>query len=102
MREGAMRAVYANVLVRQITRDDSRQTLSAESFIEKSAWVLALAEAAWVLATVYNLGSQDLARAIEMLDHRHLALQDPETVAGALELFRVKPGLSFPDCLMLP
>jgi len=99
-----MRAVDTNVLVRLITRDDARQTHSAESFIEKGAWVpvLALAEATWVLATVHELDSKGLARAIEMLlDHRELVFQDAETVAGALELFRAKPGLGFSDCLML-
>ena len=99
-----MRAVDTNVLVRLITRDDSHQAASADSFVEKGAWVsvLALAEAAWVLVSVYELSSKDLARAIEMLlNHRDLVLQDPETVAGALELFRAKPALGFSDCLML-
>jgi predicted nucleic-acid-binding protein len=99
-----MRAVDTNVLVRLITRDDSRQVASAESCIEKGAWVsvLALAEAAWVLATVYELSSNDLIRAIEMLlNHRDLALQDAETVAGALDLFRLRPTLGFSDCLMV-
>jgi predicted nucleic-acid-binding protein len=99
-----MRAVDTNVLVRLITRDDSRQVASAESFIDKGAWVsvLALAEATWVLATVYELSSKDLAAAIEMLlNHRDLVLQDAETVAAALKLFRAKPALGFSDCLML-
>ena len=71
---------------------------------EKGAWVsvLALAEASWVLRTVYELKSNDLARAIEMLmNHRDLVLQDPETVSAALELFRARPSLGFSDCLML-
>ena len=99
-----MRAIDTNVLVRLITRDDSRQALSAESFIEKRAWVsvLTLAEAMWVLASVYNLNPKSLAPALEMLlNHRDLVLQDPETVAEALELFRAKPALGFSDCLML-
>ncbi len=99
-----MRAVDTNVLVRLIARDDFRQTASAESFIEKGAWVpvLALAEAAWMLARFYKLGPADVARAIEMLlNHQNLVLQDSETVAGALELFRVKPALGFFDCLIL-
>ena len=99
-----MRAVDTNVLVRLITRDDSRQAASAESFIEKGAWVsvLALAEATWVLSTVYELNSKDLASAIAMLlDHRDLVLQDPDAVTEALELFRAKPALGFSDCLML-
>jgi predicted nucleic-acid-binding protein len=64
--------------------------------------VLALAEAAWMLARFYELSSEDLARAIEMLlNHQDLVLQDSETVAGALELFRSKPALGFSACLML-
>src|SRR5271167_2131999 len=104
MRESAMRAIDTNVLVRLIVRDDSRQAASAESFIEKGAWVsvLALAEATWVLGSVYELSSNDQARAVEMLlNHRDLVLQDPETVAAALELFQAKPSLGFSDCLML-
>jgi predicted nucleic acid-binding protein len=99
-----MRAIDTNVLVRLITRDDSRQAASAESFIEKGAWVsvLTLAEAMWVLASVYNLNPKSLAQALEMLlNHRDLVLQDPETVAEALGLFREKPALGFSDCLML-
>jgi predicted nucleic-acid-binding protein len=99
-----MRAIDTNVLVRLIARDDSRQVASAETFIEQAAWVslLALAEATWVLATVYELSPKELAKAIEMLlNHLDLTLQDPEVVTSALELFRAKPGLGFSDCLML-
>ena len=99
-----MRAVDTNVLVRLITRDDSGQAASADGFVEKGAWVsvLVLAEAAWVLASVYELNSKELARAIEMLlNHRDLVLQDTEAVAEALELFRAKPALGFSDCLIL-
>ena len=99
-----MRAIDTNVLVRLITRDDSRQAAAAEAFVEKGAWVsvLALAEATWVLATVYELSSKDLAKMIEMLlDHRDLVLQDSEAVQDALKLFKAKPALGFSDCLML-
>ena len=99
-----MRAVDTNVLVRLIARDDSRQAASAESFVEKGAWVstLVLAEATWVLASVYELSSSDLATAIEMLlHHRDLVIDDSETVSAALDLFRAKPALGFSDCLLL-
>jgi predicted nucleic-acid-binding protein len=99
-----MRAIDTNVLVRLITRDDPRQAASADAFIEKGAWVsiLALAEAMWVLETVYERSAADLATAIDMLlNHRDLTLQDPEVVAAALELFRSRPALGFSDCLML-
>jgi predicted nucleic-acid-binding protein len=99
-----MRAVDTNVLVRLLTRDDMRQTALAESFVAKGAWVsvLALAEAVWVLDSVYEVRSIDQAKAIEMLlSHRQLTLQDRETIASALALFRTKPSLGFSDCLML-
>jgi predicted nucleic-acid-binding protein len=99
-----MRAVDTNVLVRLIARDDARQAATADSFIEKGAWVsvLALAETMWVLTSVYDLKPKELARAIEMmLNHRSLALQYPETVAAALDLSRTTRTLGFSDCLML-
>ena len=99
-----MRAIDTNVLVRLIARDDSRQAAAAEAFVENGAWVsvLALAEATWVLATVYELSSTDLAKMIEMLlDHRDLVLQDSEAVQEALKLFQAKPALGFSDCMML-
>lgn len=99
-----MRAVDTNVLVRLITRDDARQAASADAFIERGAWVpiLALAEAAWVLVTVYERNATALATAIEMLmNHRDLTLQDSDVVGAALDLFRSRPALEFSDCLML-
>ena len=99
-----MRAVDTNVLVRLIMREDARQLVAADHFVERGAWVsiLALAEASWVLGTVYELTPKDLATAVEMLsDHKDLTLQEPEVVAAALDLFRKKPGLEFSDCLML-
>lgn len=99
-----MRAVDTNVLVRLIARDDPEQTVSAENFVSKGAWVspLALAETIWVLDIVYGLSAKQQARAIEMLlDHRQLVLHDREVVAEALEIFRARPVLGFPDCLMI-
>lgn len=99
-----MRAVDTNVLVRLITRDDVRQTVTADEFVSKGAWVsvLALVEATWVLGSVYELKPKELAQAIEMLlNHHDLALQHPESVAAALHLFRAMPTLGFSDCLML-
>jgi predicted nucleic acid-binding protein len=36
-----------------------------------------------------------------LLNHRDLAIQDPDVVAAALENFRAKPALGFSDCLVL-
>ncbi len=99
-----MRAVDTNVLVRLVTRDDARQAASADVFIEKGAWVsiLALAEATWVLAAVYERSAAEIVVAVEMLlDHKDLTLQDSDVVAAPLELFRSRPALGFSDCLML-
>ena len=99
-----MRAVDTNVLVRLITRDHARQAASAEAFVAKGAWVplLALAEASWVLTTLYGRSAADMVTAVEMLlEHQDLALQDADVVAAALDLFRSRPALGFSDCLML-
>ena len=99
-----MRAVDTNVLVRLITRDDPRQAASAEVFVKPGAWVsiLALAEATWVLASVYERSAAELAAAIEvLLNYNELVFQDSDVVAAALELFRSRPSLGFSDCLML-
>ena len=99
-----MRAVDTNVLLRLITRDDPQQSAAAESFVAKGSWVshLVLAQAVWVLESVYGLDSARRATAGEMLlSHQSLTLQDPELVAAALEHFRRKPSLGFSDCLIL-
>jgi predicted nucleic-acid-binding protein len=99
-----MRAVDTNVLVRLITRDDLRQSASAEAFVEQGAWVsvLALAESTSVLTAVYSRSAAELATAVEMLlNHKSLTIQEPDVVAAALDLFRARPTLGFSDCLML-
>jgi predicted nucleic acid-binding protein len=97
-------AVDTNVLVRLVTRDDARQAAAAERFVVVGAWVplLALAEASWVLASVYELEAGAIADAMEMLsDHVHLTLEQPGVVTAAIALFRRRPRLGFSDCLML-
>lgn len=99
-----MRAVDTNVLVRLMTRDDVRQVARAEAFVGDGAWVphLALAEATWVLVSVYDRDADDVATAVEMLlSHEHLAIQDAEVVAAAVRQFRRSPKVGFSDCLML-
>ena len=99
-----MRAIDTNVLVRLATRDDPKQVAVAENFAAGGAWVshLVLAEAAWVLTSVYGLAPRQIATAVEMfLEHQDLAVQDPDAVAAALAHYRKKPGLGFSDCLVL-
>src|SRR5262245_56984244 len=99
-----MRAVDTNVLVRLMTRDDARQVAVAEAFVASGAWVpqLAIAEATWVLASVYRRGPEAIAAAVEMLlSHEHLTVQDAEAVSAAVEQFRQRPRIGFSDCLLL-
>ena len=99
-----MRAVDTKVLVRLLTRDVPRQSASADSFVGKGAWVpvLALAEATWVLAAVYERSAAAIAIAVEMLlNHKDLTIQDADAAAAALDLFRSRPALGFSDCLIL-
>jgi predicted nucleic-acid-binding protein len=99
-----MRAVDANVLIRLVTRDDPKQVAAAEAFVASGAWVphLAIAEAAWVLASVYERGREQIANAIDMLlAHEQLTLQDEEVVAAAVAQYKRRPRVGFSDCLML-
>lgn len=99
-----MRAVDTNVLVRLATRDDARQAAAAETFVAAGAWVsqIVLVEAMWVLNSVYGLGAEKIATAVEMfLEHRDLTIQEADTVAAALARFRERPAVGFSDCLIL-
>ena len=99
-----MRALDTNVLVRLVTRDDARQVVAAEDFVAPGAWVscLVLVEAAWVLSAVYDLAPAEIATAVQMLlNHKDLTVQDADTVAAALALYRRQPRLGFSDCLAL-
>jgi len=87
-----------------VTRDDPRQVAAAEAFVGNGAWVssLALAEATWVLETVYERKPSEIAAAVEMLlNQNNLVIQDAEAAASALEGFRRRPALGFSECLML-
>lgn len=99
-----MRAIDTNVLVRMITRDDPRQAAKADAFVATGAWVsvLALAEATWVLASVYEMSLPEVATSVRMLlDHEQLTIQDPDVVEAALASVEGKPAVSFSDALLL-
>jgi predicted nucleic-acid-binding protein len=99
-----MRAVDTNVLVRLMTRDNAQQVAAAEAFVATGAWVphLAIAEATWVLASVYDRDPAAIAVAVEMLlSHEHLTVQDSDAVDAAVSQFRRQPRVGFSDCLML-
>ena len=99
-----MRAVDTNVLVRVMLRDDAQQVAAAELFIEPGAWVSALVftEAIWVATTVYRLNPQEILTTAEMLlNHEHLFHEDYAVVRSALDLYRLRPGLRFSDCMVI-
>lgn len=99
-----MRAVDTNVLVRLIRRDDDKQAAAADEYIAEGAWVssVALAEAIWVLGTVYGRNPKEQAKVVEMLlSHGRIVLQDAEAVENALALFHAYPSLGFSDCLLV-
>jgi len=99
-----MLAADTNVVVRIVTRDDERQALVADAFVQKGAWVsqLVLAETAWVLRDLYGLEHEEIASIIEMLlQHESLTLQDADVIAVALEHYRQRPRIGFSDCLVL-
>lgn len=99
-----MRAIDTNLLVRLLVRDDDEQVAAAERYASAGVWVshLALAEATWVLVSVYGVSHARLAAAVELiLDHEVLVLQEPGVVAAALAVYRDQPKLSFSDCLLL-
>jgi predicted nucleic-acid-binding protein len=99
-----MRAVDTNVLIRLITGDDNTQAEVAEEFVSKGAWIsqLALAEAAWVLRSVYRCRPEQIVTAVEMLlNHQHLTVQHADVVAEALEHFRKRPATNFSDYLLV-
>jgi predicted nucleic-acid-binding protein len=99
-----MRDADTNVLVPLIARDDRKQVAAAESFVSKGAWAytLGLIKATCVLAAVCEATHADTETAIDMLlHHRDLALQEPDSVAPALDQYRNRPALGFSDCLIL-
>lgn len=99
-----MKSVDTNVIVRLVVSDDVVQLREAESFIANGAFVshIALAEAMWVLESVYGRTAAQIAATIErLLEHEALMLQDAQVVLRALAQFRARPRLGFSDCLML-
>jgi len=99
-----MRAIDTNVLVRLLLRDDPAQVQAADRWVVVGAWVpvLAVAEAAWVLTSVYARSPAELSESVRMLlDHEHITLQDRDVIEAALVTYRGKPSVSFTDAILL-
>ncbi len=99
-----MRAIDTNVLVRLIARDEPKQVKAADAFVSRGAWVshIVLAETVWVLTSVFEFGPKQIALAVGMLlNHAQLTLQDADVVQAALQGYRLRPGVSFTDHLIV-
>ena len=63
---------------------------------------MALAEAVWVMKSIYDRTAHEIVAAVDgLLAHETLSVQDPDVVASALEQYRRHPALGFTDCLVL-
>jgi predicted nucleic-acid-binding protein len=88
-----------NVLVRAVTRDDQRQARIAVKVL-RGADVIAVAlpslcEFVWMLRSVYNMGSEDVAAAIRsLLATANVAANRPAAEAG---LAMLEAGGDFAD-----
>jgi predicted nucleic-acid-binding protein len=99
-----MRAVDTNVLLRLIARDDPGQLAAAEGFLAGGVWIshIVLAEAIWVLTSVYGFTPQQVSTAVAMcLTHRQMSVEYPEAVAAALDEYRNRGSVGFTDYLIL-
>lgn len=99
-----MVAADTNVLVRLIVQDDAAQARRAMQFIQGGVWVahVVVAEAIWVLRSVYGADKAEQVRAINMLMRTALVtLEDALVIEAALALFVDHAKLGFTDCLVL-
>ena len=61
-----------------------------------------LAEAVWVLGSVYQLTAPQIALVVEMLlGHQRLVVQDADVTKSALAEFKRRPNVGFVDCLVV-
>ena len=99
-----MRAVDTSLVVRLIARDDPKQVARAEAFVAQGAWVAlpVLAEAIWVLKSVYGLNRERIGTVVGMLiEHDRLTLQDEDVVRKAHSTFERERSIEFSDCLIV-
>jgi len=97
-----------NVLVRLLTNDDKTQAKRARDFLarncsaENPAFIsnIALAEAFWVLQSVYQLGRDEIGKALSLLfSAREIAFEDENSARQAWQSY-AREGADFADCLI--
>ncbi len=103
-----MIAVDTNVLIRLLVGDDADQALRAQKLIELASesgercYVgdPVLCELEWVLESVYGASRKDVFAAVtHVLRNEVFTLEDPKTVAKALDAFAKGKG-NFSDYLL--
>jgi predicted nucleic-acid-binding protein len=98
-----MLAVDTNVVVRLLVNDDERQANQARRVFESDEiWisVTVLLESAWVLESVYELSTTEIAKALRnLLGLPNVRVEDASVVAAALEASSA--GLELADALHL-
>jgi predicted nucleic-acid-binding protein len=96
-------AVDTNVVVRLLVDDDERQTAQARRLFEADdVWIgiTVLLEAAWVLASAYEMKEADVAASLRrLLGLPNVHVEDAAIVATALDA--VAGGLELADALHL-
>jgi predicted nucleic-acid-binding protein len=102
-------ALDTNVLVRLLTRDDSRQAERARALLDERAkhdaslfvGDVVLAELAWTLERAYDLDRAGIGVAIRaLLDNVTLEFESRETLRSALASFE-NGSAGFPDCMVV-
>jgi len=103
-----MIALDTNVLIRLLVEDDPDQALRARELIEsvsekgERCYVgdPVLCELEWVLESVYRASRKDVLSALtQVFRNAVFEVEDPQTVAKALEAFATGKG-DFSDCLL--
>lgn len=98
----------ANILVRYLVLDDPAQSARARAILEEQLSptepgyisLVAMVETVWVLDSIYGIGREDLAMAVErLLASDHLSIQNQHEVFTAKAM--LESGLaSFSDALI--
>jgi len=103
-----VRGIDTNVLVRLVTRDDSRQFRRVQEFLEARfaagdpvlVNVIVLCETVWVLRSSYGIPRREIAAALDqILGVAGLVIEDRDQVAAAIDAYRRGPG-DFADYLL--
>lgn len=102
-RNGGMRAIDTNFVVRYLTGDDPDQSAKARAVVDGGAvfaCTTVLLESEWVLRSVYGFAPEEVAAALRAFAGLPgVAVENPGLLAEALD--RAEAGMDFADALHL-